>query len=134
MNFKISLRIMAIVFWFYIPVFVLSVLPLTGIEIPQLFFTEYRGPEYIWDFELMFTVIFGIWGYFLWKASYAPEKSTTFIQFSMWASAGHIVSMLVVGIVRPNDLAHMIQDAMVQIIPLLLVIVSYRTFTRDFKR
>lgn len=74
LNLGLALKILALFFWWYVVVFLVSVSPLLGISVPSIPFTEYRGDSYAWDFELMFTAIFLVWGFFLWKAMMTMRK------------------------------------------------------------
>src|SRR3989339_1656632 len=96
-SFSLSLKILAIFFWWYVIVFLLSIAPLIGISIPAIVSPEYRGDAYAWDFELLFTFIFAVWGYYLWSASSNPAKHSLFINFTIAATIAHINGMLIVG-------------------------------------
>ncbi len=126
MNLKVSLRILALFFWWYLVVFVLSIAPLLGISLPIWFTPEFRGQSYAWDFELMFTAIFFVWGYFLWRAATQPLEHRSFILFSIWATVAHIAAMLVVGLIRVEDFQHLLTDAAALSVPLLLVAQGYK--------
>lgn len=126
MDLKISLRVLALFFWWYLLVFILSILPLIGVSLPSLITPEFRGESYAWDFELMFTAIFVVWGAFLWKAASKPIEHKTFILFTLWATAAHIVAMVVVGLIRVEDFQHLLIDAVALSIPLVLVALGYR--------
>ncbi len=121
-NLELSLKILAIVFWFYIPIFILSVLPLLGISTPNFFFTEFRGENYAWDFELMFSAIFLVWGFYLWKVSKNPLENFIFIDFTIWATIFHILAMITIGLIKSSDLIHMLKDAVAMGLPLLFLI------------
>ena len=131
MNLALSLRLLAIFFWWYLVVFVLSILPLLGVPIVTWLTPEFRGDNYAWDFELMFTAIFVVWGIFLWKAAGNLRENKSFIRFTIWATVAHIGAMLVIGTIRNEDLPHLLTDAIALSIPLLLVIFSYRQELRD---
>lgn len=122
MSLKLALRILAVFFWWYGVVFVLSVSQIGGLELPQLSFLEYRGDTYAWDFELMFTAIFLVWGWYLWVASREVQKHRLFVDFTIAATAAHIGAMLVIGFVRPADLHHLLVDAVALAIPTTLVL------------
>lgn len=121
-HLQLSLKILAIIFWLYIPIFILSILPLLGVSVSNFFFTEFRGENYIWDFELMFIAIFSVWGYYLWKISKNPLGSLTFIDFTIWATIFHLFAMLLIGVIRSSDLSHMLKDVLGMGLPLLFVI------------
>lgn len=124
MNFELALRILAVFFWWYGVVFVLSVLQLGGLSLPALPFLEYRGDAYAWDFELMFTAIFVVWGWYLWIASKEPQEHRLFIDFTLVATSAHIGAMLVIGLIRPSGLSHLLIDAVALSIPTALVLVA----------
>jgi hypothetical protein len=130
MNLKFSLRLLSLFFWWYLIVFVLSVLPLLGVSTPVWLTLEFRGSSYVWDFELMFTAIFFVWGIFLWKAANSPKENKSLIRFTIWATAAHIATMLIIGVIQHNDLQHLLTDALVLSIPLTLVVFGYR---KEFK-
>lgn len=121
MNLSLSLKILALFFWWYGVVFVLSVARLGGVSLPALPFLEYRGDVYAWDFELMFTAIFLVWGWYLWIASKEPQQHRLFIGFTIAATLAHIAAMLVIGLIRTTDLTHLLIDAVALSIPTALV-------------
>lgn len=131
MNLTFSLRLLSLFFWWYLIVFLLSVLPLLGVFIPVWLIPEFRGESYAWDFELMFTAIFVVWGAFLWKAANNIKENKSFIRFTIWATAAHIVAMLIIGTVQRDDFQHLLIDAVALSVPLLLVVFSYRKEYRD---
>jgi hypothetical protein len=122
LNLGLALKILALFFWWYIVVFLLSVAPLLEVQLPSAFIPEFRGAEYAWDFELMFTLIFAVWGYYLWVASRAPEQHSFFINFTIVATFAHILGMLLVGFVKEGDLWHMLKDAVALSVPTVLVL------------
>ena len=122
MSLKLALRILALFFWWYGVVFVLSVAQLGGLSLPALPFLEYRGDAYAWDFELMFTAIFMVWGSYLWIASKEPLRHRLFVDFTIVATVAHIAAMLVIGFIRTTDLTHLLIDAVMLSIPTALVI------------
>lgn len=69
----------------------------------------------------MFTAIFVVWGFFLWKAAEKPEENRSFISFTIYATIAHIAAMLVIGIVRTADFIHLLVDAVALSVPLALV-------------
>lgn len=124
MRLHYSLKILALVFWWYVPVYVLSILPSFGLNF--FFVPDFRGEVYAWDFELFFLSIFVVWGLFLWKSSYQPLENKTFILFTIWAMSAHILAMLIVGAFKPADLIHLSVDAVAHLVPLLLVVWGYQ--------
>lgn len=118
---SLSLKLLAWFFFWYTVVFILSVLPLLGIELPSVFQPQFRGHAYVWDFELFFTAIYFVWGIFLWKASRTPRQHRFFIDFTICATFAHILAMLTVGLIRTTDLVHLLLDGLALAIPLGLV-------------
>lgn len=126
MKLALSLRILSLFFWWYLVVFVLSVLPLVGINLPPWTVPAFRGETYAWDFELLFTVIFVVWAIYLWKASQNLLANKTFIAFTIWATAAHILAMFLIGLIRPADLPHLAIDGLALTLPLVLVALGYK--------
>lgn len=125
MRLSLSLKILSLFFFWYLPVFLLSVAPLLGVGLPLWLTPSVRGTVYAWDYELFFVAIFIVWAVFLWKSSYHPSENKTFISFTIWATCFHIAAMLIVGFLRPTDLPHLGLDAIALAIPLLLVVWGY---------
>lgn len=121
MSLKLALRILAVFFWWYGVVFVLSVARLQGWDVSMVPFLDYRGTSYAWDFELMFTAIFMVWGAYLWMAAKEPQKHRLFIDFTIAATLAHIATMLVIALVRSEDLWHLLGDALALSVPVALV-------------
>lgn len=119
---SLSLQLLAVFFFWYIVVFVLSVLPLLGLPPTPYLQPEFRGDAYAWDFELFFTAIFAVWGVFLLKAAKTPQKHILFIDFTIWATIAHITAMLIIGIIRIDDLVHLVKDAIALTLPLALAV------------
>lgn len=124
MNLPVSLKILAVFFWWYGVVFVLSVARLQGVDISIVPFLDFRGETYAWDFEFMFTLIFLVWGSYLWRASREPEKHKLFIDFTITATTAHILAMLVIALIRSEDFWHLIGDALALSVPTALVLVA----------
>ena len=124
MKLKLSLKILSLFYWWYLVVFILSILPLLDIHIGYV--PEFRGGVYVWDFELFFTAISIVWAVFLWKSSNNPITSKTFILFTIWATTAHMAAMIIVGIIRSTEMAHLLLDASAFVVPLLLVVWGYR--------
>lgn len=66
---------------------------------------------YQWDFELFFAGLFLVWGIFLWHASKDTQKDSVFIRFTGWAFLIHAITMIIVGIIRSQDLLHLLSDS-----------------------
>jgi hypothetical protein len=124
MRLSLSLKILSIFYWWYLVVFVLSILPLLNIHIGYV--PEFRGDTYVWDFELFFTAISVVWAVFLWRSSNNPFVNKTFILFTIWATIAHILAMVSVGIIKPAELTHLLLDVGAFVIPVFLVAWGYR--------
>lgn len=124
MRLSYSLRILAFLYWWYLVVFIWSILPVFGVHVGYT--PPFRGEVYAWDYELFFMAVSCVWGYFLWQAAKAPQVQKLFITFTIWATTAHLAAMMVVGVVRPGDRVHLVFDAAVWLVPLLFVILGYR--------
>lgn len=118
---KLAVRLMACALWWYVPVFVVSVLDALEVALPSSITPAFRGSQYQWDFELMFTLLFLVWGAFLWRSSKSPQAHESFISFSVWAAISQVAAMLVIGALRPAELLHLTRDALVIGIPAMAV-------------
>jgi len=110
---KILIRLVAIYLWWFSIVFIL-VIGFSSIsflaEGTFLGDTLIRRP-YQWDFELMFTVLFFIWGIFLWRSSTDIKSNKTFINFTAWALLTHGLVFIAIGLLKPEILTHAILDS-----------------------
>ncbi|WP_322025421.1 DUF6632 domain-containing protein [Burkholderia sp. BCC1977] len=61
-------------------------------------------------YELMISVIYVVWGGFLWKAANDPFEHTLFLDFTVAANAAHFGLMLVQGVVMPGEHIHLAGD------------------------
>lgn len=127
-SLSFALKILALVSWWYIPAFGLTLL---SIHFPKNsvlrgIAPEVRGDIYAWDYELFFVLIFAVWGWYLWRASQAPKKYFFFVRFTIWATIAHIAGMLLVGVFRPDELTHLLLDASVFVIPLTLLLFAMK--------
>lgn len=80
---------------------------------------------YQWDYELFFAGLFLVWGIFLWGSSKNLEKNITFIKFTGLAFIVHAITMLIVGIVIPENFTHLLLDSIPWFI-LGTLILSYK--------
>lgn len=107
---KILIRLVAIYLWWFSIVFILAI-GFSSIsflaEGTSLGDTLIRHP-YQWDFELMFTVLFFIWGIFLWRSSTDIKSNKTFINFTAWALLTHGLVFITIGLLKPGILTHAI--------------------------
>lgn len=120
MNLSLSLKLLALFFWWYIPNYIFLILSLSGVHVPIV--PEFRISQLNgWDFELMFATIFAVWGWYVWRAAQNPTKSLYFIDFTIWATVAHIAAMVAVGFFAQDDSAHMFVDAAALSVPTVLV-------------
>lgn len=106
---KWTLRFTAVFLWYFTPGYILTILG----SFTNLRFFDYafvRQP-YQWDFELMFAVLFLVWGIFTWIVSRNPLQNTFFIHFTAWALLTHAVVMVSLGILREGELVHFLVDS-----------------------
>lgn len=119
---SIPLKLLSIYLWVYTPVFILSLLPARQSTLGQLFIRDAQIVN--WEFELLFAMIFFVWGIYLWKASKWPNENQFFINFTISATIVHIVWMVIVGVLNAQDTLHMFKDAVILFVLLCLVLFS----------
>jgi len=117
---SLALKLLAIYFWSYTPVFVISLLPQRNTFLGEIFIRDAQVAGY--QFELLFALIFLIWGVYLWKASSKPASHYFFIDFTIWASIAHLLWILLMALLQPADTAHLLKDAAVLAIPLGMLV------------
>lgn len=117
---SLALKLLAIYFWSFTPTFILSLLPQRNTVLGEMFIRDAQVVGY--QFELLFALIFLIWGIYLWKASRRPDSYYFFIDFTIWASVAHLLWMILVAVMQPADMMHLLRDAFVLAIPLGLII------------
>lgn len=110
-KFSLSLKLLAIYFWSFTPTFILSIAPQRDSLLGQMFIREAQVTE--WQFELLFALIFLVWGAFLWKASTNPSSYSFFIKFTIWTSLAHLAWMLLLAVIEYADRLHLLRDALV---------------------
>lgn len=66
---------------------------------------------YQWDFELFFAGLFLVWGIFIWRASQNLHRDKSVIHFTAWAFLTHAVTMIIVGLIRQQELTHLVNDS-----------------------
>ncbi len=110
---KILIRLVSLYLWWFVIVFIFALLQSSSFLAPGTFLGDFliRQP-YQWDFELMFTTLFFIWGIFLWKASTKINENRTLIIFSAWAFLTHGVVFIIIGLIQSNILVHAITDSL----------------------
>lgn len=110
-KFSLSLKLLAFYFLSFTPTFILSITPQRDSFLGQIFIRDTQVTE--WQFELLFALIFLVWGTFLWKASRSPGTHSFFITFTIWASIAHLAWMLLLAITEHEDRLHLLRDALV---------------------
>ena len=118
-NFSLSIKLLAVYFWSFMPTFILSLLPQRNTVFGELFIRDAQVAGY--QFELLFALIFFVWGVYLWKASKNPGTHLFFIDFTLWASVAHLLWMVLIATIQPADTTHLLRDAVILAIPLSLV-------------
>ena len=119
-NLSLSLKLLSIYFWFYTPVFVLSILPQGSSSLGRFFVREAQIVN--WEFELLFALLFFIWGAYLWIASGDPMKYRFFVSFTIWTTIAHILWMVFVAMLNTADTVHLLKDAFFLAVPLVLIL------------
>lgn len=113
-----ALRIVAVLFGvFFTIAFLMSA---TSTHAPGLLY-EMFGWGSVGDAEeMMLSIIYVVWAFFLWIAARDPLRHRLFIDFTLIANAAHFLVMMVQAIVMEGEHTHLIGD-----VPLgfLLVIV-----------
>lgn len=97
-------KISALYLWWYVPVFILVVTDLKLSYLSETIKNILARYPYAWDYELMFTVLFFVWGIFLWKDSKISR-------FSGYAFIAQGLVMIVLGLIRTNELTHLFIDS-----------------------
>lgn len=118
--FSLSLKFLAIYFWSFTPVFILSLTLLRDTPLGEVFVRTAQVEGY--QFEFLFALIFLVWGFFLWIASRKPKQNHFFIDFTIWASVVHLLWMVIMAVLQPLDSFHLLRDAVILAIPLCLVV------------
>ena len=112
-SLKIILKISAIFLWYFTPLFLLIISDI-GSRLFQegTFLGEaiVRHP-YQWDYELMFAGFFLIWGIFVWKAAKNPKDNLSFIKFTAWGFFAIVITNILVGVFKTQDLVHLVNDS-----------------------
>ena len=112
---KITLRIAAFFLWYLSLLFLLIIWDVNA-STPFLKKGTFVGDliiryPYQWDYELMFAGLFLVWGTFVWRASKNLQSNKTIIQFTAWGFLAHAMSMIVVGVIKTTDFAHLATDS-----------------------
>ena len=107
------LKISALFLWYLTFVFFLIIL---GANAPFLKEGTLLGDilirrPYQWDFELMFSVLYFVWGLFLWKASKEATKNSLFISFTGVAFITQAIIMIIMAFLRTGEALHFVLDS-----------------------
>ncbi len=119
-KFSLSLKLLAIYFWSFTPTLILSLLPQRDTVLGEIFIRDAQVAGY--QFELLFALIFLVWGIYLWKVSNKPNIQYLFIDFTIWTSIIHLLWMVFIALIQPLDMTHLLRDAAILAVPLGLVI------------
>ncbi|KQG96718.1 hypothetical protein APC57_02955 [Acinetobacter baumannii] len=63
-------------------------------------------------YELMISVIYIVWGWFLLKAANNPLENYIFLEFTMFANIAHFGAMFIMSLVMPHESLHLIGDVL----------------------
>lgn len=112
---NIILKITAFFLWYFVALFFFVVWDMNRAnplfkEGTTLGDMMVRHP-YQWDFELFFAGLFLVWGIFVWRATKTTEKNSNIIKFTGWAFFVHAITMIIVGIIRSQELVHLLNDS-----------------------
>lgn len=112
---KNILRLSALFLWYFVVLFFFIVWDLQRAE-PLFKQGTLLGDAmirfpYQWDFELFFAGLFFVWGIFLWQASTNILRDARLAAFTGWAFIVHALTMIIVGIIRNQELAHLVNDS-----------------------
>lgn len=112
---QITLKITAIFLWYFVALFFFIVWDLNRatpfFEKGTLLGDMVIRSPYQWDFELMFSGLFLIWGIYVWEAAKNPEQNKAIISFTAWGFLMHAVTMIIIGLIRQHELVHLANDS-----------------------
>lgn len=127
---KIVLKISAIFLCYFTPLFLFIVLDIGNWPLqPNSFFGDLivRHP-YQWDYELMFAGLYLVWGIFIWRASKNLGNNLMFIRFTAWGFFVNASTMVITGLLKTQELAHLAIDS----IPWLALSFLMFYFKKDY--
>lgn len=84
-------------------------------------------------YELMISVIYIIWGWFILKAAKDPLKNYLFFEFTLFANIAHFGAMLVMGLVMTHESPHLIGDVLLGWVILLIYIYFWLPVRKIYK-
>ena len=102
-------KISAVYLWWFLIVFVLIVFDSYTPFLPQGINSTLARYPYSWDYELMFVVLYSVWGVFLWK-----NKDLN--RFSGFAFVAQGLTMIILGTIRKNEFIHLFSDSVLWIV------------------
>lgn len=110
--------------WWYTVVLFFYLPPLLNTWLGSIFVRN--GQVVNWEFEILFALIFLVWGIFLWISARKPEENGLFIHFTVWASVVHVVWMICVAFINPVDSWHMGRDMIIPIVLTLVIALKFK--------
>ena len=75
--------------------------------------------------EQMLSIIYIVWGVFLWRAAKDPFKNGLFIDFTIAANVAHFALMAVQSLVMPGEHTHLYGDVLVGFIVIAILAVPW---------
>jgi hypothetical protein len=75
--------------------------------------------------EQMISIIYIVWGVFLWRASKDPFKNSLFINFTIAANVAHFALMGVQSLVMAGEHAHLYGDVLIGFIVIAVLAVPW---------
>ncbi|CAI3131261.1 MULTISPECIES: DUF6632 domain-containing protein [Acinetobacter] len=84
-------------------------------------------------YELMISVIYIVWGWFILKAAKDPLKNYLFFEFTLFANIAHFGAMLVMGLVMTHETPHLIGDVLLGWVILLIYIYFWLPVKKIYK-
>ncbi|WP_336038982.1 DUF6632 domain-containing protein [Acinetobacter calcoaceticus] len=84
-------------------------------------------------YELMISVIYIVWGWFILKAAKDPLKNYLFFEFTLFANIAHFGAMLVMGLVMTHETPHLMGDVLLGWVILLIYIYFWLPVRKIYK-
>lgn len=76
-------------------------------------------------YELMISVIYVVWGFYLWLAATRPLSNKIFLDFTMFANIAHFGLMLAMGIFVHGEHLHLVGDVLLGWVILIIFILVW---------
>lgn len=115
-------KVGAVYLWWYTIVFILVVADMKLNFLSEGIKNILARYPYQVDYELMFTVLFFVWGIFLWK-------DARLIKFSGYAFLTQGFVMIILGLFRQNEMVHLFTDSILWIVLGYLLLRQYKTIS-----